>query len=278
MLWGLALMRSVTQPLFPASVGAVTLQDVLDAREGDRLPLDLALYVSGEVGKQVTQLQAQGREGALDPKRVWCTHKGAVVVHEASGGKADPHALSDLVYRLLSGSGEVSAWPPSYFNPSVAESIDAAVMKAIAEEGPEVRSALLDAVTSAATSVDPEVAVDGMARLVYAVSPDEPKKAYAPKRSSTVSDLFVPQVAAPWFTPRRAGLAAGLALALLLVVTVLAFSGGKPAPAAAAAVPAPTQPALTQAEIRFRTVEAIRAAKKPAKAAAATKKAIAKRK
>jgi hypothetical protein len=280
-------MRSVTHPLFPAQAGAVTLQDVIDAREGDRLPLELALYVSGEVGRQVSQLQAQGpRAAATATTSRRSTRCWAVVVHEAIGGKTDPHALSDLVYRLLSGSGDVSAWPPSYFNPSVAETIDAAVMKAVAEDQPEARSALLDVVRSAADAGDPESAVDGMARLVYAV-PDEPKKAFVPKRTSTVSDLMVPQVAPPswfaWFTPQRTAIAAGVALLVVLIATVFAASGRK-APAVAAPVPAAVAaPAvapveLTPAETRLRTVEAYRATKqKPAKPVA-SKRAIAKRK
>ena len=52
-------MRTGTSPLFPASTeGAVTLNAVIETREGDRLPLELALYVSLEVSKQVARLHA----------------------------------------------------------------------------------------------------------------------------------------------------------------------------------------------------------------------------
>lgn len=260
-------MRSVTHPLFPAQVaGAVTLQDVIDAREGDRLPLELALYVSGEVGKQVAQLESMGRQGALDPKRVWCTSKGAVVVHEAQG-TTDPHALSDLVYRLLSGSGDVSAWPPSYFNPSVDDSIDAAVMRAVNGEQPEAKQALVETVTSAANALDPEAAVDGMARLVFAVEPKPAEPAPAPRAAEPVSAPAVPVTPIPWITPRRTAIAAAAALAMLLLTLVLSVSK-TPEPVVVAPPPPPPASVLTPA-LREKAVEA----QKPAKTAAPPKRA-----
>lgn len=267
-------MRSVTQPLFPAQAGAVTLQEVIDAREGDRLPLELALYVSGEVGRQVTQLQALGRQGALDPKRVWCTSKGAVVVHEAHG-TSSPHALSDLVYRLLSGSGDVSAWPPSYFNPSVAESIDAAVMSAVSGEKPEDPRALVDVVSAAASTLDPEAFADGMARLVFAVEPKAPGEApkAAPLPPEPVSEVSVPVP-----KQRTRAIAAGTAALVLLVAIVCAAALGGSAPAVAVPAAIEGKKALTGQELKQKTVEAYRATR-PVKTAAAPKRpAAAKRK
>jgi hypothetical protein len=188
-------MRSVTNPLFPAQVeGAVTLQALIDAREGNRLPLELALYVSGEVGKQVAQLQAIGREGSLDPKRVWCTSKGAVTVHEAKGGES--RSLGPLVYQLLSGAEDVSAWPPSYFNPSVAESLDAAVMSAVNPDGPSDTRAMVEALNAATQELDQEASVAGMARLVFAV-PDEPKAELAAPVEKPAPRLAPPPIQPP---------------------------------------------------------------------------------
>ncbi len=274
-------MRSVTTPLFPAQLeGAVTLQAVMDAREGDRLPLDLALYVSGELGKQVVELQKLGREGSLDPKRVWCTSKGAVVVHEAAPGEA--RALGSLVYRLLSGSGDVSAWPPSYFNPSVAESVDVAVMAALAGEKPEDTKAMVEALNAAASGLDQEASVTGMARLVFAVS-DEPKAPASPARARSIS-IELERFAAPpspewvaaaraWLTPLNAAVVGGAVLVILAGSIGIAVSGpSKAAPVVeAVSEPAPVASPLT---IREQTVAAFKAQKllKTASAKAASSK------
>lgn len=217
-------MRTVTNPLFPAQVaGAVTLQDLIDAREGDRLPLDLALYVSAQLGKQVEQLKVIGRQGVLDPKRVWCTSKGAVVVHEAvDTSRVEPRGLARLIYRLLSGAGDVSAWPPSYFNPSVAEPLDAAVMSAVNEEQPEDLQAVVEAVNAASVELDPEASVAGMARLVFAVPDPEPAPPPAP-------GPLAPVVTAP----RRKWPLAAAAGVLLVGAFWLGFSTSSPAPVAA---------------------------------------------
>jgi hypothetical protein len=248
-------MRSVTTPLFPAQIaGAVTLQAVIDAREGDRLPHELALYVSGELGKQVAELQKIGREASLDPQRVWCTSKGAVVVPEAAPG--EPRGLGALIYRLLSGSREVSAWPPSYFNPLVGDSLDAAVMSAVDTDKPEETRAMVDALSAAASGLDPEASVTGMARLVFAVS-DEPKAAPG-IAAVTTAELDSIQRNQPWLNPRRAAGIAGGALALLLVMIALAISG----PAKVVVAPPVAQAPVVQVKsVREKTVEAFRAKK-----------------
>ena len=216
-------MRSVTTPFFPAQIaGAVTLQAVIDAREGDRLPLDMALYVAGELGRQVSQLHALGREGSLDPSRVWCTSKGAVVVQEAAAGEA--RALGPLVYKLLSGSGDVSAWPPSYFNPSVAESIDEAVMSVVNGHDPESTRAMVEALTVAAGGLDQEESISGMARLVYAVS-DEPAPRVVVAPRPSVPSLPSAPIVGRRPSPRRIALIAVACLVFLAGAIGLAVWG-----------------------------------------------------
>ncbi len=226
-------MRSVTTPLFPAQIeGAVTLQALIDAREGNRLPLELAMYLSGELSRQVTQLQALGRAGSLDPNRVWCTSKGAVVVHESAPGEA--HGLGPLIYRLLSGSGEVSAWPPSYFNPSVAEAVDVAVMSAVNTANPQDTQAMLEVLNAAAIGLDQEASITGMARLVFAVSDDSksvpaPLPALVVARSSAEQEVdravSWPQRARAWGTPRRFAFVGGAGLVLIAAMIALAVGG-----------------------------------------------------
>ena len=251
LLW-VGAMRSVTTPLFPAQVaGAVTLQDVIDAREGNRLPLDLAVYLAAELGKQAAQLKALGRQFVLDPKRVWCTSKGAVVVHEAIDAPSESRGLGRLIYRLLSGSGDVSAWPPSYFNPSVAQSLDAAVMSAVSDEQPEDLGALVDALNAASSGLDSEAAVAGMARLVFAV-PDE-RPSVEQKAAPELETSELPVVRRAWLNPWR-GTALAAAIVVLLGIA-LSFSGGSPevAPGAAPVVAPVVVPP------RQKTVEAFRA-------------------
>lgn len=174
-------MRTGTSPLFPASTeGAVTLNAVIETREGDRLPLELALYVSLEVSKQVARLHALGKgAGALGAKTVWCLRDGRVVVgeHEAGSQRDEVHALGRLVYRLLSGSDSVSEWPPSYFNPGVDAELDAVVMSTLSSDPskrPYSAHVLVEAVGGVFEELDLQPSPEGLQRLVLAVPDEEP--------------------------------------------------------------------------------------------------------
>ncbi len=239
---------ALTSPLFPAQVdGAVTLQAAIDAREGDRLPLEVALYIAAELAHHVAELNALGRGvGAIDPKRVWCTRQGAVWVPETSEPSGDGAGLGRLVYRLLSGAGEVTAWPPSYYNPAVDPSLDAAVMAAVSGEGPQDAKAMVEAVKAASVQLEPSASIDGMARLVLAVADDG--EAPAP-RAPTLRPATLAQLPVAEPTGFRALIARGAAAPLAVASLVVLFAAmilltaahrdGAPLPAAPEAAKAP---------------------------------------
>ena len=230
-------MPALTRALFPAQVdGAVTLQAALDAREGDRLPLEVALYIAAELATHVAELNALGKGvGAIDPSRVWCTRQGAVWVPETADPKADGAGLGGLVYRLLSGAAEVTAWPPSYFNPAVDSSLDAAVMDAVNGEGPKDAKAMVEAVKAACKQLVPAASIEGMARLVLAVPDEEvpppPKRAPRPP-----TQVELPAVVAPhrWLKEQAAPLSVAL-LVLLFVGMIFTTATHREAPAIAEA-------------------------------------------
>ncbi|MBX7100690.1 MAG: hypothetical protein K1X89_23455 [Myxococcaceae bacterium] len=158
----------------------MTLNAVIETREGDRLPLELALFVSMEVSKQVARLHALGKgAGSLSAKTVWCLRDGRVVVGECEAGsqRDEVHALGRLVYRLLSGSESVSEWPPSYFNPGVDAELDAVVMSTLSSDPskrPYSAHVLVEAVSGVFEELDLEPSPEGLQRLVLAVPDEEP--------------------------------------------------------------------------------------------------------
>ena len=236
-------MGAHTSPSVPVVDGAVTLQAAIDAREGDRLPLELALYISGEVGRQVERLHALGKGvAALDPKRVWCTRQGAVFVPETSSARPEGEGLARLVYRLLSGSGEVSAWPPSYFNPGVEASLDEAVMAAVDAEAPEKTEAMVAVLSAAASRLEANASIDGMARLVLAVPDDEPAPVAIARRPPTLLELIVarPFEWRPFLREQWAPLAVATLVVLFAAMVLSGFAGREVAPLPPIAAPVAT--------------------------------------
>jgi hypothetical protein len=264
-------MRAFTSPQFPAQLdGAVTLQAAIDAREGDRLPLELALYISSELGKQVAQLKAMGRGVAeLDARRVWCTRQGAVWIPETSEKAGSASGLGRLVYGLLSGASEVSDWPPSYFNPGVDASLDAAVMAALNADDAQ---AVVDAVTVAVGQLEPGAPIESMARLVLSV-PDEPLPPPAPRppRGATFGELAA-IVPPPLSLKERfkRELAAPIAVAMMVmlfgatVVTAIVQRHGPPEVEVPAVVAEAAAPALAAMGARLKSAVAKASAVKPA--------------
>lgn len=174
-------MRTGTPPLFPAVVdGAATLQAVLDARDGERLPLEMALYVGLEVSQQVARLHALGKGvGPLDPKAVWCQRDGGIFVPEGASAnvREDLAATGRLVYWLLTGAEANLEEPPSAHNPLVDDELDAVVMASIGEPAKRPYSAhvLVETIGGVFEELDLTPSPEGMQRLVLAVPDPEPE-------------------------------------------------------------------------------------------------------
>ncbi|MBX7097299.1 MAG: hypothetical protein K1X89_06290 [Myxococcaceae bacterium] len=155
--------------------GAVTLEQILEAREGERLPLDVALSTCLAVAQKLSEFHVAGLSASpLTADGIRCFKGGQIALTPAPlvSQNDDVHRLGRLVYRLLSGSESVSEWPPSYFNPGVDAELDAVVMATVAPDRngrPCDARVLIDAISGLFEELGLSPSKEGLGNLMLAV-------------------------------------------------------------------------------------------------------------
>lgn len=177
--------------------GAVTLEQILEAREGERLPLDVALSASLAISQKLSEFHVAGLSASpLTAAGVRCFEGGQIALTPAPliSQNDDVHRLGRLVYRLLSGSESVSEWPPSYFNPGVDSELDAVLMATVSPDRnvrPCDARVLIDAISGLFEELGLSPSREGLAHLVLSV-PDAEPAAAAPVQVAVAAGPVAP--------------------------------------------------------------------------------------